>query len=317
MDIVIIEKPLPQPPSATTMRFSVINSRDGSALLGPQIPPPAYMTADAPVPKRYIAGPVRSPESRRPARPFDTPQMGHARSISDITTSSTHLTAFSNGLQNRRTSSVAPAPSEVDSLVTTGRFTIVNVPEREKAPYPSDKKDPFRDPLPDQLDPPPLYQSRSIRKMRPPSIVVPRGEGKGKRTLNVPATPSTDEWSPGPLATPTTAYTVQIPVPASTRRPLPRNVTSPITITASYPVSNITVEDIESIRSGPSQERRGRVVKLAVHLDDDEEIPPRQQDFARTLLPDPDSESQRAGSSRQSVASYLPPYVPSHDYERH
>lgn len=162
---------------------------------------------------------------------------------------------------------------------------------------------------------PSVYYLKSARKRRPSDLVIlshilPGVDEKRKATPNVPASPSRDEWSSGPVATPLTSYTVQIPAPSSAGLPFHfRDVGSPLTITAAYPLSSVTIEDISRGGVHDGAEVSGRIVKLSVLLEDS--LAPRQLASEENATPAEDLD--RTDPVRSSPDD-LPPYTPINEH---
>jgi len=240
----------------------------------------------------------------------------HARTHSDDTAS-----------QSRSTSS-DPFSSESSgpAQILRGQYAVVNVTEADEQRFQRPQL------LYNEPDLPPGYTNGRVRgidapfpakksrKRRPASILTPVSEGAGS---SIPSS-----WEkrgyPDVPQTPGTAYTIQVPIASATPDSpyASQRFRPPLTLSASLPLSNITVADMGPVRRQDGTKGKGRLVTMSVMVE--------ESDTASSIG---DTEEDRRASHRserrktqgedgedilgQVVERYamdLPPYTPIHEF---
>jgi len=315
------EKPLPPVPNTlSTITFghsahgknpsiSSRTSKFNSDLAKDIRHPPPVM----PVNSRWSMSTIGSPSTAY--RTLSPPNVVNSETIIKSATSTSSLPAkvSLSGAGN----SDPPGP-----LPMRNRFTVMNLSDADSAPFGETQT------LQTDTDLPPSYTSNRIRgrdmpfpckrpeKRRPPSIVVTYNKQEAQNEQDRRASilpPNVARVRQSFLEVPDSpSYTVRIPVAPSGTPVRAQNIRSPLTITASYPMSNVVVGDVSRIRRADGSKGKGRMVTMSVVVEDNgssDGDPDERRATLRSILET--NESHEAGNGVGGLLDQyadLPPY---------
>ncbi|KAF8514249.1 hypothetical protein BU17DRAFT_68489 [Hysterangium stoloniferum] len=274
-------------------------------------PPPPVM----PTYSRWSISTIGSPSTTY--RTLSSPTIGTSETIIKPATSASSLPAKSSSSGADKSHPPGPLPMQ-------NRFAVVNLSDAESAHFGGTQT------LRPDMDLPPSYTSNRVRgrdvpfpckqsqKHRPPSIIIAPNEQDEQNEQDTHAPilpPSVARVRRSLLEVPDSpSYTVMIPVasPAPSTPVRAQNIRSPLTITASYPVSSVVVGDISRIRRPDGSKGKSRMVTMSVVVEDcgsSDGDPDEQRATPRPIFET--SESHGADNSLEGILDQyadLPPY---------
>lgn len=330
-------RPLPQIPRGASVRSSLDLPRSSSHVShrgSIAASPYGYsLVSDVPVIRPLLPA-VSRQETTRELPPNVTISHNSSNAHSSMTRPHTRIQSgpsVDDVISHSRFISNHPLSSESSGFsdILPGQLTAVGVFESDNHHFQRSQRLHRDLPPPDYTGwgvrgrdaPFPSKEPRKLRPPRPPPIITALHK---QAPDDIPSTASPSSWDKRGFGdmptTPETAYTVHVPIVQSVTPGSPlasQHTRPPLTITTSRPMSNVTLEDMGSIRRPDGTKGKGRKVTMTVLVEDSDDeaqdalrVSPQQSDRGQRETQGEDVISELV----ERYAADLPPYTPVHEF---
>ncbi|KAF8481489.1 hypothetical protein JB92DRAFT_3037758 [Gautieria morchelliformis] len=323
------DKPLPRIPSAISIHpYDPVNAQESPGVIRRPLPI-YYSPGERPI-SRLVGNsqdaPIQHLSLGLPPTPFDTTSSSFKAKPAHARTNTISSMGNAQTYSSRRSPYDAVTSESDASDIRRGQFTIVNVTDAE--PLRFDRAQLL------SYDVPPDYAVVQVRgrdvpfpqKRSPPdrSVSVMPPVIENKESLFSYVTSNEKSGISDVPSSSVAPYMVQVPIPRTSSTPpsplLPPRMRSPLTLTASYPVSNVVIGDIGPVRRPDGSKGKGRMVTMSVLVDDSDssasvkDASEGQRDSGGR--PNSNSSESSQGVLGVVLSGYttdLPPYTPARE----